>query len=408
MLYADLGLVLALAWLFGQGLARVGLPAVMGELIAGVLLGPSLLGHTGWHFTTSQLVDLNTVGQLGVIALVGVTGMSLNLTTLRRRGRVAAWVSTTGVLVPLALGIGTGLLLPLTLLAGPSGHRAPFALFVGVAMCVSAIPVIGRILLDLRLTERRVGQLILIAGVIDGAIGWVLLSVVSAMASTGVRPGAVAVLVAKVVGALLVAVLVGRRVARLVLGLTGDAAAVVLILGGAAATNALGLEPILGAFVVGALVGAERPEAVSTLRPVVAVLAPVFFVLAGLKVDLGRLAQPPVLLAGLAVLTLAVVGKFVGAYAGARMSHLSRWDAIALGAGLNARGAVEVVVASTGLTLGVLNPASYTIIVLVAIVTSLMAAPVLRVAMARVDADALTGVEQEVAEPRTAVDAQGH
>ena len=400
MLYADLCLALALAWLFGQGLGRFGLPAVMGELIAGVLIGPSLLGHTGWHFTKSQLVDLNTVGQLGVIALVGVTGMSLNLSTLRRRGRTAAWVSATGVLLPLALGVGVGLLLPLRLLAGPSGDRAPFALFIGVALCVSAIPVIGRILLDLRLTERRVGQLILIAGVIDGAIGWTLLSVVSAMATTGVRPGAVALFVIKLVGALLVAVLVGRRVVRLVLGVTGDAGAIVLVLGGAAATNALGLEPILGAFVVGALIGAERPEAVSALRPVVAVLAPVFFVLAGLKVDLGRLAQLPVLLAGAAVLALAIAGKFAGAYLGARMSRLGRWEAIALGAGLNARGAVEVVVASTGLTLGVLNSASYTIIVLVAIVTSLMAAPVLRVAMRRVDAEALTDVKREVSDPR--------
>lgn len=400
MLYADLCLALALAWLFGQGLARIGLPAVMGELIAGVLLGPSLLGHTGWHLSSGELADLNTVGQLGVIALVGVTGMSLNLSTLRRRGRTAAWVSATGVLLPLALGIGVGLLLPLRLLAGPSGDRAPFALFIGVALCVSAIPVIGRILLDLRLTERRVGQLILIAGVIDGAIGWTLLSVVSAMATTGVRPGAVALLVIKLVGALLVAVLVGRRVARLVLGVSDDAGAIVLVLGGAAATNALGLEPILGAFVVGALIGAERPEAVSALRPVVAVLAPVFFVLAGLKVDLGRLAHLPVLLAGAAVLALAIVGKFAGAYLGARMSRLGRWEAIALGAGLNARGAVEVVVASTGLTLGVLNSASYTIIVLVAIVTSLMAAPVLRVAVARVDANALTDVERAGSAPR--------
>jgi Kef-type K+ transport system membrane component KefB len=395
MLYADLALALAAAWLFARALGRIGLPAVMGELIAGVVLGPSLLGHTGWHFSQSALADLDTVGQLGVIALVGVTGMSLNLTTLRRRGRTAAWVSLAGVLLPLALGIGLGLVLPLTLLAGPSGDRAPFALFIGVALCVSAIPVIGRILLDLRLAERRVGQLILIAGVIDGAIGWTLLAVVSAMAGTGVRPGAVALLVVKLVGTLLVAALVGRRVVRLVLNVGGDAGALVLMLGGAAATNALGLEPILGAFLVGALVGAERPDAVRTLRPVVDALAPVFFVLAGLKVDLGRLGDPPVLLAGLAVLALAVTGKFAGAYAGARMSRLSRWEAIALGAGLNARGAVEVVVASTGLTLGVLNSASYTIIVLVAIVTSLMAAPVLRVAVTRVDAQALTEAEAD-------------
>jgi K+:H+ antiporter len=393
MLYADLCVALALAWLFGRALARLGLPAVMGELIAGVLVGPSLLGHTGWHLTTGELVDLNTVSQLGVVALVGVTGMSLNLSMLRRRWRTAAWVSSYGVLLPLALGVGVGLLLPLSLLAGPSGDRAAFALFVGVALCVSAIPVIGRILLDMGLAERKVGQLILIAGVVDGAIGWVLLSVVSALAASGVRPDVMVVLALKLAGAVVVTFVVARPVVALALRVAGDSAAIVLVLGGAAATNAIGLEPVLGAFAIGALVGAERPEAVTALRPVVAVLAPVFFVLAGLRVDLGQLGRPTVLLAGGAVLLLAMLGKFAGAYVGARTSRLTRWEAVALGAGLNARGAVEIVVATTGVGLGVLNAASYTIVVLVAIVTSLMAGPLLRISMARVDAEALENVQ---------------
>ena len=408
MLFADLCGVLLLALLFGRGAVRLGMPAVMGELIAGVLAGPSLLAHAGWHWLPQQhpdrMAQLNTIGQLGVVALVGVTGMSLNLATLRRRGRTAASVSIAGVALPLGLGIGVGLLLPRTLLAGPHAGRAAFALFLGVALCVSAIPVIGRILIDLGLAERKVGQLILIGGVVDGAIGWVLLSVVSGLAASGLRAASLGLLALKLAGALLVTVLAGRRTVRLVLGVSGDAGAIVLVLAGAAATNSLGLEPILGAFVVGALIGAERPEAVGALQPVVAVLAPVFFVLAGLRVDLGQLARPAVLLAGLGVLALAITGKFAGAYIGARMSRLTRWEAVALGAGLNARGAVEIVVATTGVTLGVLNTASYTIIVLVAVVTSLMAAPLLRVAMARVDAGVISDVERHESTPAVAAE----
>ncbi len=173
---------------------------------------------------------------------------------------------------------------------------------------------------------------------------------------------------------------------------TSIMAAVVLVLLGAAVTQALHMEAVFGAFVAGILIGgkgAADPKRLAPLRTVVlAVLAPIFLATAGLRMDLTTLRSPKVLVAALAALAIAILGKFVGAYLGARTGRMGHWAAIAMGAGMNARGVVEIVVATVGLRLGVLNAASYTIIALIAIVTSLMATPLLRIAMSRVGQNA--------------------
>jgi Kef-type K+ transport system membrane component KefB len=171
-----------------------------------------------------------------------------------------------------------------------------------------------------------------------------------------------------------------------------------MILLGAVATHALGLEAVFGAFVGGILIsssiGAGRARLAPLRTVVVAVFAPVFFATAGLRMDLTSLWTPKLLAAGLLILAVAILGKFAGAYLGARVSRLNHWEGLALGAGLNARGVIEVVVAMVGLRLGILNVQAYTIVVLVAIVTSLMAPPILRLTMARIEQTA----EEEIRE----------
>jgi Kef-type K+ transport system membrane component KefB len=166
------------------------------------------------------------------------------------------------------------------------------------------------------------------------------------------------------------------------------------------------MEPILGAFLGGLLIGSAGLldlSATLALRTVVlAVLAPLFFATAGLRVDLGTLGRPAVLGSGIALLAVAVVTKFVGSYLGARIGRLSHWQGVALGAGLNARGVVELIVAVVGLRLGVLNSASYTVIVLIAVFTSMMAPPLLRLAVSRMPAEPLGPLE--VAEPAPPAD----
>ncbi|WP_374196840.1 cation:proton antiporter [Streptomyces sp. ISL-100] len=337
---------------------------------------------------------MDAVGQIAVLLLVGLTGIELDFALVRRRGRTALRVSLSGLVIPLALGIALGYPLAKILYTG-TADTTVFALFLGVAMCVSALPVIAKTLMDMNLIHRNVGQLTLVAGVVDDAFGWFMLSVVSAMAVGGLTTGKVAIALVSLLLVVLVAVVVGRPVVRAVLRLSNGseertvAMAAAMILLAAAGTQALGLEAIFGAFVCGALIGTSgefaRARTASLRTVVLAFLAPLFFATAGLRVDLRALANPKVLAAALIVLAVAIFGKFAGAYLGARLSRLSKWEALALGAGMNARGVIEVIVAMVGLRLGILDTNSYTIIVLVAVVTSVMAPPLLRMAMKRVE-----------------------
>ncbi|MFE5504613.1 cation:proton antiporter [Amycolatopsis japonica] len=398
----QLGLLLGLAFALGRLAIRLKMPAVVGELTAGVLIGPSVLAHlapglSAWllpHDAT-QLNLLDAVGQLGVLLLVGITGMHMDLKLVRRKGGPAAWTSAGGLLVPLGLGVGLGFVLPASLI--PAGtDRAVFALFLGVAMGVSAIPVIAKTLLEMRLLHRDIGQLIVSAAAVDDIVGWLLLSVVSALAVTGLVAGQVAFSIAGLLVVLVLTVVAGRPLVNASLRLAsrsseqgpGIATVVVLLLLAAAGTHAIGMEPVLGTLLCGILIGSSKHADLARLAPlrtiVLAVLTPIYFATAGLRMDLTALRDPAVLGSAVLVLAVAVIGKFAGAYLGARVGRLSHWEGLALGSGLNARGVIQVIVAIVGLRLGVLTTATYTIIVLVAIVTSLMAPPTLRRAVGRI------------------------
>ncbi|WP_349637132.1 cation:proton antiporter [Streptomyces sp. RerS4] len=396
------GALLALASLLGSLAVRWRMPSLVGELTAGVLLGPSVLGSlapalSGWLFPpdAGQAHLLEAVGLLGVLFLVALAGTQVDLGLVRRQRGTALRVSAGGLLVPLAGGVLCGLALPATL-AGPGTDPLVFALFMGVAMCVSAIPVIARTLTDLHLMHRRVGQLTMAAAVFDDVCGWVMLSLLSAVAVSGLHAGDVVRSLAALAVAVAAAVWVVRPLARRVLERERPSGAVltslvVLILFAAAGSQALGLEAIVGAFACGLAIGSVASSgrgdltALQPLRRMLdGVLAPLFFASAGLRIDLTALADSR--LAGLALLVLAVavVGKFAGVFLGALAGRVSRWEGLALGAALNARGVIEVVIATAGLRMGVLTPASYTMVVLVAVVTSLMAPPMLRWTMRRV------------------------
>jgi Kef-type K+ transport system membrane component KefB len=395
-------MLLLAALLLGRLAARFGLPAVSGELCAGVLVGPTVLGHVApgvYHWLLPPQAEqthlLDAAGQLGVILLVGMTGAEIDLGLVRRRGATAVRVAIAGLVLPLALGVAAGCLAPGFLLpAGPG--RPLFALFVGVAMSVSALPVIAKTLGDMGLLHRDFGQLTIAAGVIDDVIGWLLLSVVSAAGVAGLHWHALdrPLILLAVFGPL--AMTAGRAIARAALAAAGrmaDAGPAVglgalMILGCAAATQSMGLEASFGAFVGGLMLGAAATPDLRRLEPLRAVvnsvLAPLFFATAGLRLDLTLLGRPAALLCALAALALAVLGKFSGAFLGGRASRLDAWESLALGAGMNARGVIQLIVASVGLRLGILNTTAYTILVLVAISTSLMAAPILRLAERRI------------------------
>ncbi|WP_322767901.1 cation:proton antiporter [Frankia sp. Cr1] len=411
----QVGLLLLLALGLGRLAVRVGAPAIVGELLAGVLAGPSVLAHIapglqGWLLPhdVAQFHLLDAVGQVGVLLLVGITGIHLDLDLVCRRGLTAVRISIAGIVIPFGLGVATGVLLPGSLVPG-SAERSTFALFLGVAMGVSAIPVIAKTLMDLRMLHRNIGQLMLSAAMIDDVVGWLLLAIVSGIATGGVQAGSVMLSVGYIALVIALAVLARPFVRRaLRLADTSDRArnggvtvtlVIVLVLLGAAATQAMRLEAVFGAFVCGIMINSCGGLGAARLAPlrstVMSFLAPLFFATAGLRMDLTLLGRPAVLIAGLCVLLAAVLGKFAGAYAGARLSRMGHWEALALGAGMNARGVIEVIIAMVGLRLGVLSPQMYTIIVLVAVVTSLMAPPILRLTIGRVEQTAEERLREE-------------
>ncbi|MET8182340.1 cation:proton antiporter [Streptomyces sp. NPDC005336] len=402
ILLVQVSLLLGVALLLGRIATRFKLPAVSGELAAGVLLGPSVLGHLvpgvhHWLRTTqaSQVHLLDAVGQIGVILLVGTTALEIDLALVRRTGRTSLTVGAFGLLIPLGLGCAAGFVAPTALL--PTDHRRGlFAFFIGVAMCVSALPVIAKMLSDMRLMHRDIAQLTSAVSVVDDVTGWMLLSVVSATAASGLTGGTVAEPLCWLVVITACAMLLGRPAIRWLMARTQTPQAVtgattVVIIGCAAVTQAMGMEASLGALIGGRLVGAAGAEAKRGLAPLrsvtLSVLAPLYFAEAGLRMDLSALGTPVVALAALCALAVATVGKFTGALLGARVARLDRQAGLVLGAGMNARGVIQIIVAGIGLRLGVLNTASYTIVVLVAIGTSLMAPPVLRRAVRRIEAN---------------------
>ena len=410
----QLAVLLSLATVLGRVARRYGLPVVVGELLAGVVLGPSVLGHaipsvSGWLLPArpDQMRLLEAFSQFAVVLLVGVTGLQVDVRALWRRRRTLGTVSATSLSAPFVLGVAGGAVVPAVMV----GHvpRTQFAVFLGVLLSLSSLPVIAKTLGDLGLLHREVGQLTMGSASLQDAVGWLLLSLSASVAVHGADPRHMAAIGVRLVAFLAVAATAGRLAVRAVLrtveraaepGLATATGVIVVVLG-AAAAQAVGLEAVFGAFVAGVVVGSAGASAlgdVGSLRSVTtSVLAPIFLATAGLHVDARALRGAPAVLTTLLVLALATTGKLAGGYAGGRMSRLGHWRSLALGGALNARGVVEIVAAAVGLRVGLLTPAMYTVVVLVALATSVMAGPLLVWATARGDAAAAAVSDDDAA-----------
>lgn len=405
LLIFRVALLLFTARALGEVAQRLGQPAVVGEILAGILLGPSLLSGFfpalgEWIVPQTELQGylLEVVSLIGAMFLLLITGLETDLTLIRRHARTAIGVSLGGVSVTFFSGFLLGQLLPETLLSDPS-RRLTFALFVGTAMSISAIPVIAKVMMDLNLMRRDIGQTIIAAGMSDDTIGWILLSVVAGLAAgAAVTAGSVMQAVGSVLLFMVASFTLGRWLVKRALdfvqtrAISQDAVlslVVILMLAWGAVTQALNLEAVLGAFVMGILFGQMRrlrAEVHHRLESVaLGIFAPVFFAVAGLKVNVLNLLTPRLLLTALAVIAVATIGKVVGTYLGARLiGRRDHWTALSFGAGLNARGAMEIIIATIGLRLGILSQDMFSIIVLMAMVTSLMAPTALRWVLGRV------------------------
>jgi Kef-type K+ transport system membrane component KefB/nucleotide-binding universal stress UspA family protein len=407
-LVVQIAALLFFARLLGELAQRLKQPAVVGEMLAGVLLGPSVLsglvpelGRWIVPQTTSQGHLLEVVSLIGVMLLLVLTGLEIDLALIRRRAGTALGVAAGGLLVPFAAGLALGYLLPEDLMVDAHG-RPVFALFLATALSISAIPVLAKILIDLGLMRREIGQTMLAAAMLDDVTGWTMLGLVTALAGVGgFGFRTVGVTVATVVLFFALTVSVARWIVRKSMDLVQDHLAsrdrllslvLVLAFGWGAVTQALRLEPVIGAFAIGVLFGQTRRLPADTINKLEAVtlgiFAPIFFAVVGLKVDVSGLLQPRLFWVTVVVVVVATLSKVAGVYLGARvLTRQDHWSALAYGSGLNARGAVSIVVASIGLTLEIISQEMFSVVVVMAVLTSLMAPLALRLTLSRVPLD---------------------
>jgi len=379
--------VIVTGQLLGRLFARIGQPPVIGEVVAGILLGPSLLGADVSARVLPPTVApvLGATAQLGVILYMFVVGLHLDAGRLRARVESAVAISHASILAPFLLG--AALALPLyPRLSGSDVPFTNFALFMGIAMSVTAFPVLARILADRGLTATPLGTLAIGCAAVDDVTAWCLLALVIGIVQTRIGQGVqVAIAAAAYVGFmwLVVRPMLKRLAARWDDGHRPAALVVVLLLCSALATEAIGIHAVFGAFLLGALVPHDSAMARSftaQLEQVVTILfLPAFFAFTGMRTRIDLLATSTEWLLCAAITVVATAGKLGGTVAAARLTGIGWRQAAALGTLMNTRGLMELIVLNIGLDLRVISPSLFAMLVVMALVTTLATSPLLAV-----------------------------
>ena len=340
---AELILLLFVGRLLGEALNRVGQPAIFGQLLAGVVLGPSIFGallpelrHSIFPGTPALKSMIDAVSQIGILLLLLLTGMETNLALVNRKRRAVISTSLAGIAVPFLSGFLLAYALPITLIPDPS-TRLVTALFLGTALSISSVKIVAMVLMEVGAIRRDLGQLILATAILDDTIAWVLIAVIAGIAAHGtVSLVGLGTSLAGVLAFLLVSLTIGRRVVAWVIRWSNDnltiempviTAILLVMLVMALSTELIGVHTALGAFVAGILVG-QSPILTEHIEDelrglIVAFFSPVFFAVAGLGMDLRTLLEPSLFLFTLAMIAVATVGKFLGATIGGHLGGLT-------------------------------------------------------------------------------------
>src|SRR5665213_784587 len=390
--------------LLGEAMVRMRQPAVMGQLIAGLLLGPSLFGllapdlqHALFPKNPEQKAMIDAISQFGILLLLLMTGMETDLKLVRQVGRAAVFASLCSIVVPFVCGVTLGEFMPDYLLPDPS-KRLITALFLGTALSIASVKIVAMVVREMNFMRRVVGQVILASAIIDDSVGWIIVSIIFSLALHGSVD--LWSLAQSVVGTFIFMALsftIGRRAVFFAIRWVNDnfvseyaviTAILAIMAAMALITHLIGVHTVLGAFVAGILVG-ESPILTrhidEQLRGLItAFFAPVFFGIAGLGADLTILHDPIILALTAGLILIASLGKFAGAFIGAEIGGLTRREGFALACGMNARGSTEVIVATIGLSMGALNQNLFTMIVAVAVLTTMAMPPTLRWALSRI------------------------
>jgi len=385
-------LVIVCARLIGRVARRLRQPMVIAEIVAGIALGPSLLGWVAPGveaavFPAASLGNLSIVSQVGLLLFMFLVGLEFDTGLLRGRARAAVTISHLSIIVP----FGLGLLLALAVYARLSSPAVPFrsfAMFMGVSMSITAFPVLARILSEERMLRSELGVMVISCAAVDDITCWCILAFILALVRSMSLLGAIATVVLAVGYTALMLGIVRRLASafadrlRAVTPQQLVAITVLAIFTSSAITELIGIHAIFGAFLCGTVIprthGIPRRIA-DRLGDVVSVfMLPLFFALSGLRTEIGLLDGAGDWLLCLLVIAIACLGKFGGSVAAARMSGLGWRESSAIGVLMNTRGLVELVVLNIGYDLGLVSPRLFTMLVIMALVTTFMTAPLLR------------------------------
>jgi len=376
-----------LGWLF----AKMGQPTVIGEILAGIMLGPSLLGHLypdAFHFLFAKdsLGNLYILSQLGLILFMFTIGMELNLKMLRNKIGETWLISHASIMIPFFLGMLLAYNLYGEFVDGKTSYIS-FALFMGISMSITAFPVLARIVQEKGLTRTHLGSLALASAAIDDVTAWCLLAAVIAIAKTGSLISSVYT-IAAAIGYICVMILVIRpflkRIGEIyksseVLNKSIVAFFLLVLVCSALTTQIIGIHALFGAFLAGVIMPPLpnfRKMMIDKVEDIsVTLLLPLFFVFTGLRTEIGLLNSPHLLLICFIIILIAILGKFGGSSIAARLMGESKRDSLALGILMNTRGLMELIVLNIGYEMGILPPAIFVMLVIMALFTTFMTTP---------------------------------
>ena len=383
--------IIVIAKIFAEIFRRIGQPPVMGEIVAGIVLGPSLVGlispqTMAFLFPPASMATLGLLSQIGVILFMLVVGMELDIQHLREKASAAIMVSHVSIVVPFLLGASLSLAL-FPFLAPANTSFTAFALFMGIAMSITAFPVLARILEDRGLTQTRLGSIAIVCAAIDDVTAWCLLAIVIAIAKSNGLGASIATIILVILFICIMLFLVKPRVENLInvekekhsKGLLAGIFAFVFAC--ALITESIGIHALFGAFLAGVVMPSdagfrlflkEKLESFSSTA-----LLPLFFAFTGLRTQIGLLNDWSSWLTCFGIIIVAVAGKLGGSMLAARWTKMSWRDSFSLGVLMNTRGLVELVVLNIGYDLGILSGRIFAMMVIMALATTFMTAPLL-------------------------------
>ncbi len=395
LLILQIGTILIVARLVGWLFGKLHQPRVVGEMVAGILLGPSLLGRLAPNisanlFPPASLGQLNSLSQVGLLIFMFLVGLELDLRQLRTLGRAAVMTSQVSIIAPFILGSLFAVYL-YPRLSDQSVSFGSFALFMGAAMSVTAFPVLARILTERNMLRTRVGSVAITCAAVDDVTAWGILAGIIVIVRSSSLELPVWLTLSGLAAFVLVMLFIVRPALRKLAALydrrdnlTQDLVAIILLvmLASGWITESLGVHALFGAFLAGVVMprhGELSEELSQKLEAVVVVLLlPLYFALTGLRSSVFLITGAEMWLYGAVIIVLAVVGKLGGSMLSARFNGMSWRESAAVGILMNTRGLVELVILNIGLDLGILSPALFSIMVLMALVTTLMTTPLLR------------------------------